>query len=75
MECDEDEMETYYDDGFGSLKRGDSEMLAFACTAPISTPVRLCDREPEKIEGVLIRSRLLLNIFLIFTGKEYGKNN
>lgn len=32
----------------GSLKRGDPAMLAFAYTAPISTLVQLCDREPEK---------------------------
>ncbi|MCQ2354963.1 MAG: hypothetical protein MJ102_07690 [Clostridia bacterium] len=73
MECDEDEMETYYDDGFGSLKRGDSEMLAFACTAPISTPVRLCDREPEKIEGVLIKIKAFIEHFFDIYGERIWK--
>ena len=32
----------------GLLRKDDPEMLAFAYTAPISTLIHLCDREPEK---------------------------
>ena len=44
----------------GSLRRGDPAMFAFAYTAPISSLVQLCDREPqcrgetmEKIEAFI----------------------
>ena len=37
----------------GLLRRDDSEMLAFAYTAPISALIHLCDREPEKTEEAL----------------------
>lgn len=32
----------------GLLRRDDSEVIAFAYTAPISALIHLCDREPEK---------------------------
>ena len=36
----------------GSLRQGDPAMLAFVYTAPVSTLVQLCDREPERYEEV-----------------------
>ncbi|MBQ9612963.1 MAG: TetR/AcrR family transcriptional regulator [Lachnospiraceae bacterium] len=37
----------------GLLRKDDPEMLAFAYTAPISTLIHLCDREPEKTEDAM----------------------
>ena len=34
----------------GLLRRDDTDMLAFAYTAPISALIHLCDREPEKTD-------------------------
>ena len=34
----------------GLLRRDDPAMLAFAYTAPISALIRLCDREPDKVD-------------------------
>ena len=45
------EMFTYIFDGMmnkGLLRNDDTQMLAFAYTAPISALIHLCDREPEK---------------------------
>ena len=45
------EMFTYIFDGMmkkGLLRNDDPKMLAFAYTAPISSLIHLCDREPEK---------------------------
>ena len=39
----------------GLLRRDDPEMLAFAYTAPISSLIHLCDREPQKAEEALSR--------------------
>ena len=35
------------------LRRDDPRMLAFAYTAPISSLIHLCDREPEKGEDAI----------------------
>lgn len=37
----------------GSMKKDDPKMLALAYTAPISSLIHLCDREPEKEKEVL----------------------
>ena len=37
----------------GLLRKDDSQMLAFAYTAPISALIHLCDREPEKTEEAI----------------------
>ena len=37
----------------GLLHRDDPSMLAFAYTAPISSLIHLCDREPEKTENAI----------------------
>ena len=39
----------------GLLRKDDPKMLALAYTAPISTLIHLCDREPEKIEEAMTR--------------------
>lgn len=37
----------------GLLKKDDPEMLAFAFTAPITSLIHLCDREPEKEREIM----------------------
>lgn len=54
----------------GILKRDDPEMLAFAYTAPITSLVHLCDREPEKTEEILIKIRAFAEHFVQTYGKE-----
>ena len=39
----------------GLLRENDPAMLAFAYTAPISSLIRLCDREPEKTDEAIAR--------------------
>ena len=39
----------------GLLKKDDPALLAFAYTAPISSLIHLCDREPEKTEEAMER--------------------
>ena len=48
----------------GSLGRGDPDMLAFAYTAPISTLVQLCDREPEKEPEILQQMEAFVKHFI-----------
>ena len=50
-----------------SLKEGDPAMLAFAYTAPISSMVHLCDREPEKRAEALEK----IKAFTVFFVKEH----
>lgn len=52
----------------GILKPGDSEMLAFAYTAPVTSMVHLCDREPEKEAEALEKIRAFSSHFI----KTYG---
>ena len=51
----------------GLLRRDDPAMMAFAYTAPISSLIRLCDREPEKTEEAMARieafSRHFINVY------------
>ena len=54
----------------GLLRRDDSEMLAFAYTAPISALIHLCDREPEKTEEAMARAEAFSRHFV----KVYGVN-
>ena len=53
-----------------SLRKGDPSMLAFVYTAPISTLVQLCDREPEKKKNILktmfAKSKISLMLKLLF---------
>lgn len=57
----------------GLLRRDDERMLAFAYTAPISSLVRLCDREPEKTEEALRQIEAFSRRFVKSCGAE-GKN-
>ena len=48
----------------GVLKSDDPEMLAFAFTAPISTLIQLCDREPEKEAEIMRRIEAFTEHFI-----------
>ena len=52
----------------GLLRRDDSEMLAFAYTAPISALIHLCDREPENTEEAMAQVEAFSRHFI----KNYG---
>lgn len=52
----------------GSLKEEDPGMLAFIYTAPITSLVHLCDREPEKEKEALDRIQKFIRHFI----NEYG---
>ena len=56
----------------GSLRRGDPAMLAFAYTAPISTLVQLCDREPERRGETLEKVEAFIGHFIEVYGGNYG---
>lgn len=51
----------------GLIPGDDPEMLAFAYTAPISSLIHLCDREPEKKRKRFRRSKPSAGILLRFT--------
>ncbi|MBO6055327.1 MAG: GNAT family N-acetyltransferase [Oscillospiraceae bacterium] len=55
----------------GLLRRDDPEMLAFAYTAPISSLIHLCDREPEKAEEALSQIEAFSRHFM----RTYGLQN
>ncbi len=48
----------------GVLKRSDPAMLAFCYTAPISSLVHLCDREPERQAEALQRIEAFVRYFI-----------
>ena len=52
----------------GLLRRDDSEMLAFAYTAPISALIHLCDREPEKTQEAMAQVEAFSRHFI----RDYG---
>ena len=52
----------------GLLRREDPGMLAFAYTAPISSLIHLCDREPEKTAEAMKRVEAFSRHFI----KTYG---
>ncbi len=54
----------------GLLRREDPRMLAFAYTAPISSLIHLCDREPEKTEEAMAQIEAFSRHFV----KTYGVN-
>ena len=47
----------------GSLKKCDPAMLAFAYTAPVSSLIHLCDREPEKKTEVIKKAEEFIDHF------------
>lgn len=48
----------------GILKEGDPAMLAFMYTAPITSLIQLCTREPDKQEEVMVRSEEFIRYFI-----------
>jgi len=48
----------------GILKKGDPAMLAFMYTAPITSLIQLCTREPDKQEEVMVRSEEFIRYFI-----------
>lgn len=54
----------------GSLKSGDPAMLAFIYTAPTSTLVQMCDREPERREEAMEKIKAFIQHFIDIYGGE-----
>ena len=54
----------------GSLRRSDPAMLAFAYSAPISSLVQLCDREPELYEEVMEKIEAFVEHFICIYGMQ-----
>lgn len=52
----------------GLLRRDDPKMLAFAYTAPISSLIHLCDREPERTDEAIAQIEMFSRHFI----KTYG---
>ena len=67
------EMFTYIFDGMmkkGLLRNDDPKMLAFAYTAPISSLIHLCDREPGKAAEAISQIKAFSRHFI----KTYGSD-
>ena len=54
----------------GLLRKDDPEMLAFAFTAPVSSLIHYCDREPEKESEIIKQIEAFVRHFI----KIYGGN-
>ncbi|MBP9988086.1 MAG: TetR/AcrR family transcriptional regulator, partial [Ruminococcus sp.] len=52
------------------IKKNDPAMLAFVYTAPVSSLVHLCDREPEKETEIMAKTEAFIDHFI----KIYGNN-
>ena len=52
----------------GVLRQDDPAILAFAYTAPISTLVQLCDREPERREEAMGKAEAFIDYFIAASG-------
>ena len=48
----------------GSLKKDDPAMLAFAYTAPISSLIQLCDREPDRYKSIIKKIKSFVDHFI-----------
>ena len=48
----------------GLIRRDDPAMVAFAYTAPISSLIHMCDREPEKTEGTMAQVDAFVRHFI-----------
>ena len=67
------EMFTYIFDGMmkkGLLRNDDPRMLAFAYTAPISSLIHLCDREPEKTAEAISQIKEFSRHFIQVYGQD-----
>ena len=65
------EMFTHIFDGMmnkGLLRRDDPKMLAFAYTAPVSSLIHLCDREPEKAADAISQIKAFSRHFIMVYG-------
>ena len=65
------EMFTYVFAGMmekGLIRQDDPAMLAFAYTTPISALIHLCDREPEKTDGVIAQIEAFSRHFMAAYG-------
>lgn len=56
----------------GVLRADDPRMLAFSYTAPISTLVQLCDREPEREEEIMEKIRGFIDHFIKINERNSG---
>ncbi len=54
----------------GIIKKDDSDMIAFAFTAPITSLIHYCDREPEKEKEIMRQIEDFIEHFI----KVYGVN-
>ncbi len=60
----------------GTLKKDDPETLAFAYTAPITSLIHLCDREPEKEPEIREQIKAFIQHFLQVYGiPDKGKDH
>ena len=57
--------------GKGLLKKEDPELLAFAFTAPITSLIHSCDREPEREPEIMAQLEAFVKHFI----KTYGGEN
>ena len=67
------EMFTYIFDGMmkkGLMRNDDPKMLAFAYTAPVSSLIHLCDREPEKAADAISQIKIFSEHFVRVYGQE-----
>lgn len=53
----------------GLLKKDDPAMLAFAYTAPISSLIQMCDREPERSKAIIRKIKTYIEHFISVYGK------
>ncbi|MBQ7780815.1 MAG: TetR/AcrR family transcriptional regulator [Lachnospiraceae bacterium] len=54
----------------GLLKRNNPQMLAFLYTAPVTSLIHLCDREPENRAGIVERIEEFVKYFIAEYAKE-----
>ena len=54
----------------GLLKKDDPELLAFAFTAPVTSLIHLCDREPDRENEVLAKIETFVKHFIGTYGNE-----
>lgn len=53
----------------GILKKDDAEMLAFSFTAPITSLIHLCDREPEREPEIMEKIKAFIEHFISVYGE------
>lgn len=58
----------------GTLKKSDPAMLAFAYTAPVTTLVQLCDREPDRRAETMGKIETFITRFIDTYGETKNEN-